>query len=610
MSWKFLLFSSLLLMVTSACQKQDVTARKANDQASDVTAEQVEAFISSAEQELEALIHQHEELAWRHSTEDSGDYGRRAKNAMQDYLSGRMRLALQTASYTRVTGLTGDAKRKLEILQQAITIPAPGDQQRTVEQADIGARLKSIYTDGEYCFADGGCLDLTQLGDIMAESRDPDLLLESWQGWRKVSPPMKEAYVRQVELANMGAVTLGFNDLGEMWRSGYDMPAGEYDLVLDSLWHGVEPLYQALHCHVRAKLADYYGDELVEPHGPMPAHLLGNMWAQDWRNIYALLQADDVLASLDVSAMLKERGLDAVGMVRVAENFFLSLGFEELPGTFWQRSMFVEPEDREVNCQASAWSIDGKDDVRIRMCIRVNAESFSSIHHEMGHTYYQRAYAGQCLLYRAGANDGFHEALGDTIALSITPGYLQSIGLLDQNHDQSDDIARLLEQALERVAFLPFGLMVDQWRWRVFAGEVSPGEYNDLWWRMKEQYQGVRAPSERPSDAFDPGAKFHIAANVPFSRYFIARILQFQMHRALCGISGFDGPLHRCSIYGSEKAGERLHAMMAMGRSQPWQDSLEMLTGQREMDASALLEYFAPLKDWLDLQNEGRQCGW
>ncbi len=344
--------------------------------------------------------------------------------------------------------------------------------------------------------------------------------------------------------------------------------------------------------------------------GPIPAHLLGNMWAQDWSNIYPLVAPPEPASSYDLTANLRAQGFDAISMVQTGEAFFSSLGFEQLPATFWERSLFVKPEDREVVCHASAWDVDEKDDLRIKMCIKVNAEDFKTIHHELGHNYYQRAYKGQDYFYRSGANDGFHEAVGDTIALSITPEYLQKIGLIETVPDASGDMPLLMKRALEGIAFLPFGLVVDSGAGRCLPVKSGPDDYNELWWQLREKYQGVKAPNERPADAFDAGAKFHVPGNTPYMRYFLARILQYQFHRSLCEIAGFEGPIHRCSIYGNKQAGERLNAMLEMGRSKPWPDELEALTGQRSMDATAMLDYFAPLKVWLDEQNQGRQCGW
>jgi len=348
----------------------------------------------------------------------------------------------------------------------------------------------------------------------------------------------------------------------------------------------------------------------VPASGPIPAHLLGNMWAQTWDNVYPLVAPKDADPGYDLTRILKGRKTDAVGMVKYGEGFFTSLGFDPLPKTFWERSMLTKPKDREVVCHASAWDVDYVDDLRIKMCIDITAEDFTTVHHELGHNFYQRAYKAQPPLFRDSANDGFHEAIGDTIALSITPKYLVDLGFIAKEPPASKDIGLLLRMALDKVAFLPFGIVVDQWRWKVFSGEITPDRYNTAWWELRRKYQNVGEPEPRPADAFDPGAKYHVPANTPYARYFLAAVLQFQFHRALAKDAGCTLPLYRCSIYGNAAAGQRLQKALAMGASQPWPDVLEVLTGQREMDASAMAEYFAPLKAWLDEQNQGRTIGW
>lgn len=600
----------VLPMLLLACQKSDESVVDQSGVTTEHTADNAIEFVNQAEARLASLVQENERMDWVYNNFITEDTQQLAAAANTKLTTLQVELATEAAKYHDIEGLDPDTSRKLNILRSGITMPAPRDVAKTVEQSQIGAKLSGMYGKGEYCYDDGRCLDLGHLSDVMAESHDPDELLEAWNGWHKISPPMKDLYTRQVELANEGASELGFSDLGAMWRSGYDMPPEDFPVELDRLWGEVKPLYEALHCHVRAKLGEQYGTDLVPQDGPIPAHLLGNMWAQDWSNIYPLVAPPETVSSYDLSAILKERGFDAITMVQAGEAFFSSLGFEQLPATFWERSLFVKPEDRDVVCHASAWDVDEKDDLRIKMCIKVNSEDFKTIHHELGHNYYQRAYKGESHLYRTSANDGFHEAVGDTIALSITPEYLQKIGLLENVPDASGDLALLMKRALEGIAFLPFGLMVDQWRWQVFAGEAGPDTYNELWWALREKYQGVNAPNERPADAFDAGAKFHVADNTPYTRYFLARILQFQFHRSLCEIAGDEGPVHRCSIYGSKEAGKRLNAMLEMGRSKPWPDELEALTGQRDMAATAILDYFAPLKVWLDEENRGRQCGW
>ena len=417
-------------------------------------------------------------------------------------------------------------------------------------------------------------------------------MLDVWRGWHAIAPPIRPLFRRYVELGNKGARELGFRDTGAMWRSKYDMPPEAFPAEMDRLWNQVRPLYLSLHAYVRAKLREKYGD-VVPASGPIPAHLLGNMWAQEWENIYPLVAPKDADPGYDLTAILKAKHTQPLDIVRYGEHFFTSLGFAPLPKTFWERSLFVKPRDREVVCHASAWDVDQADDVRIKTCIEITAEDFSTIHHELGHNFYQRAYDQQPFLFRDSANDGFHEAIGDTIALSVTPEYLQKIGLLESVPDSSKDLGLLLHKALEKIAFLPFALMIDKWRWQVFSGEIPPEKYNEAWWQLRLKYQGVAPPVERTEADFDPGAKYHVPANMPYARYFLADILQFQFHRALAQV-----------------AGDRLNAMLAMGLSEPWPRALEALTGQKEMDATAILDYFAPLKRWLDEQNSGKPVGW
>ncbi|NOZ00305.1 MAG: M2 family metallopeptidase [Deltaproteobacteria bacterium] len=521
-------------------------------------------------------------------------------------------VAKKAAEATRYVGLKlpYELKRKFHLLTVSLSMPAPADAKKREELARIGTTMDGIYGKGKYCpkRLNGKCLTLPDMYEIMAKSRDYDELLDIWKGWRMVSVPMKKLYVRFVELANEGARELGFGNLAELWNSRYDMAPDDFEAETDRLWEQVKPLYMDLHCYARAKLAEVYGRDKVPLDGPIPAHLLGNMWAQEWNNIFDIL-APEKATAIDIDAALKAKKVDEKGMVRYAENFFVSLGLPPLPATFWERSMFTQPRDREVVCHASAWDIDEKDDLRIKMCIHINGEDFTTIHHELGHNYYQRAYKDLSPLFLNSANDGFHEAMGDLIALSVTPSYLKQVGLLDET--PPGQLNALMKRALDKVAFLPFGLMVDKWRWKVLDGRIKPDDYNRSWWELREKYQGVAAPIERSEADFDPGAKYHIPANVPYTRYFLADILQFQFHRALCRqVIGFKGPLHECSIYGNKEAGARILKMMKMGLSRPWPDALEALTGERRMDASAILEYFQPLHDWLKEQNKGRKCGW
>ena len=588
----------LVAMLVSACAEPGPTVEEARAFVDDAEVHLLEVWIDAARAD------------WVQANFITDETTAIAASAQTVVIGATMELATEAARFDGVA-LPEETRRKLLLLKTSMGLAAPADPALQAELAGITTSMQSTYGKRVYCPGDGeDCLDLPQMERMFAESRDTDELVDLWTGWRTISPPMRTPYVRFVELANAGARDLGFTDLGELWRAGYDMPPDEFTAELERLWSQVRPLYESLHCHVRAKLADEYGSAVVSPDEPVPAHLLGNMWSQTWANIYDIVGPARSDPGYDLIRLLESNRVDELEMVRYGERFFSSLGFDPLPATFWERSLFVQPVDRDVVCHASAWDLDYESDVRIKMCIGVNDEDFVTIHHELGHNYYQRAYQQQSPLHRTSANDGFHEGIGDTIALSITPEYLAEVGLLSRVPPADRDLGLLLRLALDKVAFLPFGLMVDQWRWKVFSGEIGPGEYNEGWWDLRTEYQGIRAPVPRSEADFDPGAKYHIPANTPYTRYFLAHILQFQFHRALCKVAGVEGPLHRCSIFGSLEAGERLNAMLEMGASRPWPDALEVVTGQREMDATAILDYFAPLQAWLDEQNAGRSCGW
>lgn len=566
-----------------------------------------EKFIQEAEKRYLAAAIKDGRASWIQSTYITDDSEIIAAEARDALTATIKELAEEARKFDGLT-LPEDVARKLKLLKLATPLPAPGNPAEREELTKLVIGMESAYGKGKFC-PDGDqrkCQSLGDLEKILAQNRNPEELKKAWAGWRTVSPAYRKDYVRFVELANKGAAEMGFKDLGAMWRSNYDMEPDAFAAEMERLWQQVKPLYDSLHTYTRNKLRQKYGDAVVPATGPIPAHLLGNMWSQQWGNIYDILKPPTAGAGYDLTGILVARKTDPLQMVRYGEKFFTSLGFDSLPQTFWKRSMFVKPQDRDVVCHASAWDIDSQKDVRLKMCININEEDFSTIHHELGHNYYQMAYAPQPPLFQGSANDGFHEAIGDTIALSVTPEYLKQIGMIDKAPDESADIDLLLRMALEKVSFLPFGYLVDQWRWKVFSGEVSPGDYNKSWWELREKYQGVSAPVGRSESDFDAGAKYHVAANVPYSRYFIAHILQFQFHRALCREAGYKGPLNRCSIYGNKQVGEKLQKMLAMGLSRPWPEALKAMTGEDKMDATAILDYFAPLKKWLDTENGKR----
>lgn len=597
----------VLILIACAllgCQPTEKSAAPAPP----LDADDARSFVEQANAELEAASEYVARAAWLAANFISVDSQFVEARAVKEYTLLSVNYAAEAARFDQLQ-LDDDTRRQLQRLKQDLSFPAPADVGLAAELAQIGSELQAIYGTGQYCNTER-CYSLEDMVRTLATSRDAALMQELWAGWRTVSPPMRAKYARQVEIANAGARQLGYDNLSAMWRSKYDMDADAFAADVDAQWNKVKPLYEALHCHVRDRLSDYYGEDVVPASGKIPAHLLGNMWAQQWGNVYPLVKPEGAEQSYDLTELIVQSGMSEIDMVKVAEAFFTSVGFEPLPETFWQRSLFTKPRDREVVCHASAWDLDNLDDLRIKMCIEKTAEDFQTIHHELGHNFYQRAYKNQPYLYKASANDGFHEALGDTISLSVTPSYLVQLGLLEEEPPLSEDLGYLMNMALEKIAFLPFGLLVDKWRWQVFNGELAPQNYNRGWWDLREKYQGIAAPVARSEADFDPGAKFHIPGNIPYMRYFLAFIQQFQFHQSVCETAGYQGPLHRCSIYNSKEAGARLEDMMALGASRPWQDAMQALTGQRELDASAILAYFEPLKVWLDEQNRGRQCGW
>jgi peptidyl-dipeptidase A len=566
--------------------------------------DEAEKFLADAEKRLLDLNIRAGRADWVKSTFITDDTELIAAEANENLIAATTELAEQSRKYENVD-LPADDKRKLKLLKLALTLPAPKDPAERSELTKITASMEGEYGKGKYCpdGDKGKCLSLPDLENIINNSRDPEELKKAWVGWHQIAQPIRKEYVRFVELSNKGAKEMGFKDTGAMWRSKYDMEPDAFAAEMERLWQQVKPLYDSLYTYTRHKLSEKYGKDIVAEDKPIPAHLLGNMWAQQWGNIYPILAPANADRGYDLTQILKARNTDAKQMVRYGESFFTSLGFDSLPSTFWERSLFLKPADREVVCHASAWDIDYEKDVRLKMCVQINEEDFSTVHHELGHNYYQMAYAPKPFMFRDSANDAFHEAIGDTIALSVTPPYLKQLGLIDKVPEPTADIGFLLNRALDKVAFLPFGYLVDQWRWKVFSGEVGPNDYNKAWWELREKYQGIAPPVPRTEQDFDAGAKYHVPANTPYARYFLAAILQFQFHRALCREAGITGPLYQCSIYGNKKAGEKLKAMLAMGASEPWPAALKAMTGEDKMDATAIIDYFAPLKTWLDQQN-------
>ncbi|QSA98160.1 M2 family metallopeptidase [Methylococcus sp. EFPC2] len=622
-----------------ACGKQDHAQ---------VTAASADQFIKTVNAELLTKRPLWNAAGWVAATYITEDTQRLSAAATEEGLAFDSRNIEEAKRYNSVTGLAPDTARSLLLIKLGSSMPAPKDAAKRAELAKIATKMEANYGSAKWCAPDKSdnarCLTLQEIEKIIDNSdfsHSPKEIATAWSGWHATAKPIRADYRRFVELMNEGAKEIGFADTGELWRGGYDMTPAEFDREVERLWSQVQPLYEQLHCTVRAKLNEKYGDDVVPEHGPIPAHLLGNMWAQQWGHLYPLLEPYKSVANTDISSSLKALrdadyqqrlkaykgkpsaieqsdmahaadGVVAEKMTHIAEDFYTSLGLPHLPDSFWKKSLLVRPRDRDVQCHASAWDLDlNTADVRIKQCIEPTEAQLTTIHHELGHIFYYLAYKDQTPLFQRGAHDGFHEAIGDTVTLSLTPAHLQKIGLVKEARtDERALINSQMKLALDKIVFLPWGKLVDQWRWKVFSGEIRPEQYNKAWWALREKYQGVAAPVARGPEDFDPGAKYHVAGNTPYTRYFLAFVLQFQFHKALCEAAGHHGPLAQCDIYGNKAAGEKFQAMLAAGGSQPWQDTLEKLTGSRQMDASAIIEYFQPLMSYLAQQNQGRSCGW
>jgi peptidyl-dipeptidase A len=572
--------------------------------------ETAKQFVARIEEEGGQLNKEVSAAYWVRSTYITPDTAILAAKAGERALTFESNMVKQAKQF-RSAEMDSDSARAIELMLRGSSAPAPNDPALRAELSAILTDMEGQYGAGKYCNAAGECRELQELESVLAKSRDYDELLDVWSGWRQVSPPYRQQYQRFVEIGNQGAKDFGYSNLADLWQGGYDMESDAFVKESRRLWGQVKPFYDELHCYVRGRLSDTYGVDKVPNEGLIPAHLLGNMWSQTWDNVYDIAEPYSGVASLDVTAALIDQGYDELKMTQTAESFFTSLGLPALPDSFYQNSMIKKPRDRNVVCHASAWDIDNGNDPRIKQCVEINEEQLETLHHELGHIYYYLMYKDQPSVFKGGAHDGFHEAIGDTVQLSMTPAYLKEKGLISETVESYEaTINKQMKMALQKIAFLPFGKMIDEWRWQVFSGEISPEDYNAGWWRLREEYQGIAAPLARSEADFDAGAKYHIPGNTPYTRYFLSFIMQFQFHKALCDVAGFKGPLHECSIYGNKAAGKKLGDMLAMGQSKPWPEAMKAMTGQRGMDGSAIIDYFAPLNAWLKSENEGQQCGW
>ncbi|WP_448477429.1 M2 family metallopeptidase [Pseudoxanthomonas mexicana] len=629
------------LVTLAACKKDEPATDSAATPAAP-KGETADQFIARVNDEFKKMYPEMTAAQWLSSTYINDDSQLLAAKGNERYLT-QLNSWIEQAKKFEGQQMSPETARAIQLLKLATAMPAPKDPAKLAELTQIATRMEGTYGAGTYCTGEGDakkCRQLGELEDVLRSSRDYDAQLDAWQGWHTIAQPMRKDYTRFVELVNEGSKEMGFADTGEMWRSGYDMTPAEIAAETDRLWGQVKPLYEQLHCYTRTKLQAAYGVEKGQVNGLLPAHLMGNMWQQDWGNLWDMLEPYKGAGSLDITGALEKQyqadyqaalakagpgpGTDklfqaereaqlqvAKQMTERAQDFYTSLGMPKLPESYWTKTQFIKPMDRDVVCHASAWDMNMSGDVRTKMCIKPNEEDFTTIYHELGHVYYYLAYNKLPPLFQTGAHDGFHEAIGDTMVLAMTPDYLKSIGMVGEQQQSNEALINAqMRMALAKVSFMPFGLMIDRWRWGVFDGSIKPADYNKAWWELKAKYQGVAPATARGEDFFDPGAKYHVPGNTPYTRYFLSHVLQFQFYKGLCDAAGYKGPLYNCSFYGNKAAGQKFWAMLEKGASQPWQATLKELTGGEKMDAGAVLEYFAPLQDWLKQQNEGQTCGW
>ncbi|CAG2052908.1 unnamed protein product [Timema podura] len=569
---------------------------------------EAQQFLREYEREAAEMCFRVKQSQWNFSTNITDANKRRmleeqALESKLDRLSWR-----RATSFTWTRLPDSQTRRQLNILVTQTRAGLPDNEFNELQQ--VISEMKDIYSRARVCpyhnRMNNYC-DLALEPDLtraLAHTRDYEEQLHLWKAWRdSVGPPIRS-----------------FRDAGQQERSLYEDE--EFESHIDEVWATVAPLYRQLHTYVRRRLIQQYGSQRVRPDGPIPAHLLGNMWAQNWKNLADIVLPYPGKQSVDVTPEMLRQGYTPLRMFQLAEEFYTSMGMNPMPPEFWHHSMLEKPLGRDVVCRASAWDFCNHNDYRIKQCTEVTMEDLQTIHHEMAHIQYYLQYANQPLLFRDGANPGFHEAVGAMIELSvITPRHLQRIGLLNNITDEYGEMTNtnetninfLLTMALDKVAYLPFAYVVDQWRWRLFSEEWKVEEMNSRWWDLRMRHQGIIPPIPRSENDFDPAAKYHVVADMPYIRYFVSLILQFQLHESLCQAAGHFGPLHTCDIYRSREAGRLLSEILSMGSSRSWSEIIHVMTKGRtdKLDSRPLLEYFQPLAMWLSVQNRDEKIvGW
>ncbi|XP_057374872.1 angiotensin-converting enzyme-like [Daphnia carinata] len=594
----------LLLLFVVACQLSPTPSNRLLEYR-----QSAEKWLSSVNRALEHGANRHAILSWQIHTNRTTEAIKEFSKEEQSRFALNEHLC-QLRKRWVVSLLTRTQQRMMSRLCHGTVL----NEEQTRVLVETSARLQAIYSEAVVNVAGRNYTGESEIKELMAKSQNYSVLLDAWTGWRDaVGPPSKELFSRMIEINNLGVQAAGFSDTSEIWKN--ELGIKNVENVVDDLFATIQPLYIQLYAFVRGRLAAIDKTGTVRPDRPLPAHVLGNMWAQNWEPLLPRLMPNaSLLGGEEATQVLRRRYSSFTQLVEVAQDFFLSLGFPPLPKNFWTRSQFVRPKDgRKPVCHGSATNFYSQDDVRLMMCGEINEDDFYTLHHEMGHLYYFMAYSHQPFLFRSGASSAFHEAIGDSIIYAaMTTQHRRRLGFLnsDDNANQKElEIVNLLRQALVKIPILPYSLSLEKWRWAVMAGEIKPDQYNRVWWNMKLKYQGIVPPIPRSEKDFDPASKFHIVSNTPYIRYFLSSILQVQIFQALCDASQqgprFGKPLNQCDIYGSVEAGNRLREMLSLGSSQPWKVALEVLTHEQNptIDARPLMDYYRPLHEWLTSEN-------
>uniref|UniRef100_UPI0039BD93C6 Angiotensin-converting enzyme 2 n=1 Tax=Homo sapiens TaxID=9606 RepID=UPI0039BD93C6 len=584
--------------------------------------EQAKTFLDKFNHEAEDLFYQSSLASWNYNTNITEENVQNMNNAgdkWSAFLKEQSTLA-QMYPLQEIQNLT--VKLQLQALQQNGSSVLSEDKSKRLNT--ILNTMSTIYSTGKVCNPDNPqeCLLLEPgLNEIMANSLDYNERLWAWESWRsEVGKQLRPLYEEYVVLKNEMARANHYEDYGDYWRGdyevngvdGYDYSRGQLIEDVEHTFEEIKPLYEHLHAYVRAKLMNAY-PSYISPIGCLPAHLLGDMWGRFWTNLYSLTVPFGQKPNIDVTDAMVDQAWDAQRIFKEAEKFFVSVGLPNMTQGFWENSMLTDPGNvQKAVCHPTAWDL-GKGDFRILMCTKVTMDDFLTAHHEMGHIQYDMAYAAQPFLLRNGANEGFHEAVGEIMSLSAaTPKHLKSIGLLspDFQEDNETEINFLLKQALTIVGTLPFTYMLEKWRWMVFKGEIPKDQWMKKWWEMKREIVGVVEPVPHDETYCDPASLFHVSNDYSFIRYYTRTLYQFQFQEALCQAAKHEGPLHKCDISNSTEAGQKLFNMLRLGKSEPWTLALENVVGAKNMNVRPLLNYFEPLFTWLKDQNKNSFVGW